>query len=85
MKELIGVLYQEAFDAAYDEMKENNPARYYSERLPEQHHINEKFAELIIQECIDACIEADGIKYITPPSQGQVVFDCVREIKQRWS
>ena len=45
----------------------------------------QKFAELIIQECIDACIEADGIKYITPPSQGQVVFDCVREIKQRWS
>jgi len=44
-----------------------------------------EFAELIIQECIDACFEADGIKYITLPSQGQVVFDCVREIRQRWS
>lgn len=58
MSEVVEVLYEEAFDVAYDEMKENNPARYYSEKLPERHHINEKFAELIVKEClniIDSC------------------------------
>ena len=45
----------------------------------------EKFAELIVQECVDACVEANSIRYFVPPSQGQVVLACISEIKRRLS
>jgi len=42
----------------------------------------EKFAELIIQECLEACRVACEIKHPTPPSQQQVVWSCMREIEE---
>ena len=42
---------------------------------------NQKFAELIVQECLDACSRANDIKHFFPPTQEQVVLSCMREIE----
>lgn len=44
----------------------------------------QKFAELIIQECIDACHRANEIRNIVPPTQEQVVRWCVQEIEKKF-
>lgn len=41
----------------------------------------DKFAELIVQECLDACSRANEIKHFVPPTQEQVVLSCMREIE----
>ena len=41
----------------------------------------EKFAELLLQECVDACWRASQISYSVPPTQQQVALDCAREIE----
>ena len=41
----------------------------------------EKFAELIVRECLDACSRANDIKHFVPPTQEQVVLSCMREIE----
>lgn len=41
----------------------------------------EKFAELIVQECLEACSRANDIRYFVPPTQEQVVLSCMREIE----
>lgn len=41
----------------------------------------EKLAELLLQECVDACWRANKISYSVPPTQQQVALDCVREIE----
>ena len=40
-----------------------------------------EFAELLLQECVDACWRANKISYSVPPTQQQVALDCVREIE----
>ena len=40
-----------------------------------------KFAELIVQECLDACSRANDIRHFVPPTQEQVVLSCMREIE----
>jgi hypothetical protein len=40
-----------------------------------------KFAELIVQECMDACSRANEIRHFVPPTQEQVVLSCMREIE----
>ena len=46
----------------------------------------EKFAELIVQECIEACNRANEIRHFVPPTQEQVVLSCMREIETTfWS
>jgi len=40
-----------------------------------------KFAELIVQECLDACSRANEIRHFVPPTQEQVVLSCMREIE----
>ena len=42
---------------------------------------DEKFAELIVQECIEACSRANEIRHFVPPTQEQVVLSCMREIE----
>ena len=44
----------------------------------------EKFAELIVKECIDACYKANEIRNIVPPSQDQVVRWCLEEIERKF-
>lgn len=41
----------------------------------------EKFAELIVQECLEACSRANEIRHFVPPTQEQVVLSCMREIE----
>jgi hypothetical protein len=41
----------------------------------------EKFAELIVKECLDACSRANEIRHFVPPTQQQVVLSCMREIE----
>ena len=42
----------------------------------------EKFAELIVKECIEACSRANEIRHFVPPTQEQVVLSCMREIEE---
>ena len=42
----------------------------------------EYFAELIVQECLEACSRANEIRHFVPPGQQQVVLDCMREIEE---
>ena len=42
----------------------------------------EKFAELIVRECLDACSRANEIRHFVPPTQEQVVLSCMREIEE---
>ena len=41
----------------------------------------EKFAELIVGECLEACSRANEIRHFVPPTQEQVVLSCMREIE----
>ena len=41
----------------------------------------EKFAELIVRECLEACSRAKEIRHFVPPTQEQVVLSCMREIE----
>ena len=46
----------------------------------------EKFAELIVKECLEACSRANEIRHFVPPTQEQVVLSCMREIETTfWS
>jgi hypothetical protein len=44
----------------------------------------EKFAELIVKECLEACSRANEIRHFVPPTQEQVVLSCMREIEERF-
>jgi hypothetical protein len=44
----------------------------------------EKFAELIVAECLEACNRANEIRHFVPPTQEQVVLSCMREIEQHF-
>ena len=44
----------------------------------------QKFAELIICDCIDACYKANEIRNIVPPTQEQVVLWCIDEIERKF-
>ena len=41
----------------------------------------QKFAELIVKECVEACSRANEIRHFVPPTQQQVALDCMREIE----
>ena len=46
----------------------------------------EKFAELIVKECLEACSRANEIRHFVPPTQQQVVLSCMDEIERTfWS
>jgi len=41
-----------------------------------------KFAELIVEECLEACSRANEIRHFVPPTQQQVVLSCIDEIER---
>jgi hypothetical protein len=43
--------------------------------------IQNRTAELIVRECLEACSRANEIRHFVPPGQQQVVLDCMREIE----
>jgi hypothetical protein len=56
---------------------------YTTEYQEELFHSNmEKFAELIIRECLEACSRANDIRHLVPPTQQQVVLSCMDEIER---
>jgi hypothetical protein len=42
----------------------------------------DKFAELIVQECLEACSRANEIRHFVQPLKQQVVLDCMLEIEK---
>ena len=61
---------------AYEDVIENTPSFLVTKELYEQ-----KFAELIVKECLEACSRANEIRHFVPPTQEQVVLSCMREIE----
>ena len=56
------------------------PRRYFVHGHADLEEV-EKFAELIVQECLEACSRANEIRHFVPPTQEQVVLSCMREIE----
>jgi hypothetical protein len=62
-------------------------AQYYANEQNDKHGVswirtyNEKFAELIVKECLEACSRANEIRHLVPPTQQQVVLSCMDEIE----
>ena len=67
---------QELADKIWAEEYWDNPAT--DKLLPAQ--LN-KFAELNVAECLEACSRANEIRHFVPPTQEQVVLSCMREIE----
>ena len=44
----------------------------------------QEFAVKIINDCVDACLLAGDTRWMIPPTQDQIVLDCVREIRLRF-
>jgi len=42
----------------------------------------QRFAELIVRECVEACSRANEIRHFVPPTQQQVVLSCMDEIER---
>ena len=51
---------------------------------PSKEETLKRYAELIINDCVDACLVASGTRWMRPPTQDQIVLDCVREIRLRF-
>jgi hypothetical protein len=66
------------FEQALEEFKAEN--KYATIIVPDP--LKEKFAELIVQECLEACSRANEIRHVVPPTQQQVVLSCMDEIER---
>jgi hypothetical protein len=66
------------FEQALEEFKAEN--KYATIIVPNP--LKEKFAELIVQECLEACSRANEIRHFVQPTQEQVVLSCMREIEE---
>jgi hypothetical protein len=73
MNERIAKLFEQAFEEFNAEHK------YATIIVPNP--LKEKFAELIVAECLEACSRANEIRHFVPPTQEQVVLSCMREIE----
>ena len=74
MNERIEKLAEQAEQYA-NEQNDKYGARFKTE-------YDNKFAELIVQECLEACSRANEIRHFVPPTQEQVVLSCMREIEE---
>jgi hypothetical protein len=72
MNERIRELYQQAYDSVHE----------FQAGMLVLDPVEEKFAELIVRECLEACSRANEIRHFVPPTQEQVVLSCMREIKE---
>lgn len=55
--------------------KAEAPGIYYHEDVVSM------FAELIVEECMEACSRVNETRSLVPPTRLQVVLDCMREIE----
>lgn len=92
--ELIRKLSLQAYEEACVELQVADAATWYIHRDPTPEQVNEKFAELIIQECCTR-IQADWHKvhwrgpahyddFLTQALNAAYRTECVAEIKQHW-
>ena len=44
----------------------------------------DKFVELIVKECLEACSRANEIRHFVQPLKQQVVLDCMLEIEKHF-
>ena len=72
MNERIQQLAEQAFDKA-------NNGTISDIKIPKE--FIERFAELIVKECMEACSRANEIRHFVPPTQEQVVLSCMHEIE----
>ena len=72
MNERIQELAEQAFDKA-------NNGTISDIKIPKE--FIERFAELIVKECMEACSRANEIRHFVPPTQEQVVLSCMHEIE----
>ena len=64
-----------------DQLLHKAGARFGAEGTDYSDFTSSKFAELIVQECLEACSRANNIRHFVPPTQEQVVLSCMREIE----
>jgi hypothetical protein len=83
MNERIKLLALEAFQPINDIASEGIADRYTFDQAWFQMY-NQKFAELIVRECLEACSRANEIRHFVPPTQEQVVLSCMREIEEHF-
>ena len=60
----------------------NERIQNFFETGPVQRAAIEEFAELIVQECLEACSRANEIRHLVQPTQQQVVLSCMDEIER---
>ena len=70
-----------ALDAGLLNYVDNETPRHYFVHGHADLEEVEKFAELIVRECMEACSRANEIRHFVPPTQEQVVLSCMREIE----
>jgi len=70
---------KELAEQAGVETKQDGAGYLYHTAWPED---LENFAELIVQECLEACSRANEIRHFVPPTQQQVVLSCMDEIER---
>jgi hypothetical protein len=84
MNDKIKKLAERAFEESSKELAVTDPARWYSDKGPDIDIVFEKFAELIVQECIAMCDvkSEDPLLY----KQGVIfaVNRCQQNIKQHF-
>ena len=78
MNERIRELSKQAFEYTLDRLNSGLEFRDF------QPIWSEKFAELIVAECLEACSRANEIRHFVPPTQEQVVLSCMREIQEHF-
>ena len=71
--------FKELADKIWEEKYWTNPNT--DKLLPAQ--LN-RFAVLIVAECLEACSRANEIRHFVPPTQEQVVLSCMREIEEHF-
>ena len=82
MNKRIQELAEQADDYAKSEYDKWIPTPDFSGVPNIRKIFNEKFAELIVAECLEACSRANEIRHFVPPTQEQVVYTCMREIEE---
>lgn len=71
---------KELAEQSYKEVIETND--YNGSAYTVREFDKDKFAELIVVQCLEACSRANEIRHFVPPTQEQVVLSCMREIKE---
>jgi len=75
MNERIKELYEQSLIRETDKDHAGNPMLVIKQNP-------EKFAELIVRECLEACSRANEIRHFVSPTQQQVVLGCMDEIER---